>query len=414
MFNIIDSCRICGNKQLVEILDLGNQSLTGSFHLPSESVDKAPLVLVKCFHDDASKVCGLVQLKHTYDLNKMYGENYGYRSSLNASMIKHLRHAVEEILAFNLKLNENDLIIDIGSNDGTFLNQYPDTGAQLIGIDPTSKYFKQYYKSNIQIIENFFSAKKVSEYFPTKKAKIITSFSMFYDLENPQSFTDEIAKLLDEDGIWVLEQSYLPLMLKNNSFDTVCHEHLEYYSMKQIQWMFQKASLKIIDVKFNEVNGGSFRVYAAKANSSYLANKSKIEKIFAEEQAMQLDTLQPYADFNHRISKLKTELLDKIKSIRQSGQTIYGLGASTKGNVLLQYYNLDSSHIEAIGEVNADKFGKVTPGSLIPIEDEKLILKKKPGYLLVLPWHFKPFFEKNTTFNGVKLLFPLPVVEEIP
>lgn len=413
MFNVIDSCRICGNKQLVEILDLGNQSLTGSFHLPSESVDTAPLVLVKCFHDDASKVCGLVQLKHTYALKKMYGENYGYRSSLNASMIKHLSNAVEEILTFDLRLNQDDLIIDIGSNDGTFLNHYPATEAQLIGIDPTAKYFKKYYKPHIQIIEDFFSAQKVIEHFPTKKAKIITSFSMFYDLEEPQFFTDEIAKLLDEDGIWVLEQSYLPLMLKNNSFDTVCHEHLEYYSLKQIQWMFKKAGLKIIDVQFNDVNGGSFRVYAAKENSSHLTKEAHIQNILAEEAAMQLDTLQPYQDFCQRINQLKKELCHKIEAIQRSGQTIYGLGASTKGNVLLQYYDLDASHIQAIAEVNADKFGKVTPGSLIPIEDEKLILEKKPDYFLVLPWHFKAFFETNNAFKGIKLLFPLPFVEEI-
>jgi len=413
MFNIIDSCRICGNKQLVEVLDLGNQSLTGSFHLPTESVDQAPLVLVKCFDEDASKVCGLVQLKHTYSLNKMYGENYGYRSSLNGSMVKHLQAAVAEILNFDLELHADDLIIDIGSNDGTFLNSYPDTAATLIGVDPTAKYFKKYYQAHIQIVEDFFSAQKITEHFPNKKAKIITSFSMFYDLEHPQAFTNEIAKLLDENGVWVLEQSYLPLMLKNNSFDTVCHEHLEYYSLKQIQWMFKRAGLKVIDVEFNDVNGGSFRVYAAKENSTHQVNHTQIEKIFAEEEALQLETLQPYEDFYQRISQLKDELHHKIASIHQAGKTIYGLGASTKGNVLLQYYNLDTNHIKAIGEVNRDKFGKVTPGSLIPIEDETLILEKKPDYLLVLPWHFRTFFENNTAFNGVKLLFPLPLVEEI-
>lgn len=414
MINTIESCRVCGNKQLVEIIDLGNQSLTGVFHAPLETIDRAPLVLVKCFSNDSSACCGLVQLKHTYELSKMYGENYGYRSSLNSSMVEHLQKVVKDIIELNIPLNSNDLIIDIGSNDGTTLNSYPDsTIATLVGIDPTAKYFKKYYKNNIHIIDDFFSAKKVRDSFPEKKAKIITSFSMFYDLEAPQIFTNEVANLLDDEGIWVLEQSYLPLMLKNNSFDTICHEHLEYYSLSQIQWLFNKAGLKIIDVHFNLVNGGSFCVFAAKASSKYLINSHKIDKIIEEENKMQLSTMKPFNEFCDRVSQLKNELIEKLNIINKSGKTVYGLGASTKGNVLLQYYNLDSNQIIAIGEVNADKFGKVTPGSLIPIEDENIILEKKPDYLLVLPWHFKTFFENNTRFKNTKLIFPLPAVEVI-
>jgi len=412
MFNEINACRICKNKQLVKILDLGNQSLTGIFHSPLETIDKAPLVLVKCFDPDASKCCGLVQLKHTYDLSKMYGKNYGYRSSLNTSMVNHLHKTVNEILKLNLVLEENDLIIDIGSNDGTTLNSYPATKATLVGIDPTAKYFKKFYKENVQIIDDFFSAHKVKELFPEKKAKIITSFSMYYDLEDPQSFTNEIADLLDDEGIWVFEQSYPPSMLINNSFDTICHEHLEYYSLNQIQWMFKIAGLKIIDVYFNSVNGGSFCVYAAKEKSSYSINNKVIKEIIAEENNMQLTTLKPFTAFCNRIDRLKKELIDKLSFINQSGKTVYGLGASTKGNVLLQYYNLDSTQIKAIGEVNPDKFGKVTPGSLIPIENERSILEKNPDYLLILPWHFKNFFLHNSHFKNIKLIFPLPQVEE--
>lgn len=412
MFKKIEHCRICGNQQLIKILDLGNQSLTGIFHDPEEIIDKVPLVLVKCFNEDPSLCCGLVQLHHTYNLSTMYGERYGYRSSLNASMVRHLQQTVKSILEYNVLLEPDDLVIDIGSNDGTTLNSYPET-ATLLGVDPTAKYFKKYYKKHIHILDDFFSASKVRELFPQKKAKIITSFSMFYDLEDPQAFTNEVASLLDEEGIWVLEQSYLPLMLQNNSFDTVCHEHLEYYSLSQILWMFEKAHLKVIDVQFNTVNGGSFCVYATKKESRHAANTSVIDKILEQEKEMGLATLKPFKEFSHRVEQLKKQLLDKLKVINQSGKTVYGLGASTKGNVLLQYYDLDSSHIKAIGEVNSDKFGKVTPGSLIPIEDEQVILESKPDYLLVLPWHFKEFFQNNARFEHTKLIFPLPCVEEI-
>lgn len=413
MFSTIEKCRICGNRQLVEILNLGNQSLTGVFHAPSETIDKAPLVLVKCHTYDTLECCGLVQLKHTFELRKMYGENYGYRSGLNASMVGHLHNKVKSILEFDIPLTSNDLIIDIGSNDGTTLNSYANTAATLIGIDPTAKYFIKYYNKDIHVIDDFFCANKVRELFPEKKAKIITSFSMFYDLEDPQSFTNEVANLLDEEGIWVLEQSYLPLMLKNNSFDTICHEHLEYYSLEQIQWLFKKAGLKIIDVHFNSVNGGSFCVFAAKTSSKHPVKQKLIDKILEEENEMKMSTMEPFRDFCIRVEQLKKELIEKINIINKSGKTVYGLGASTKGNVLLQYYKLDSNQIKAIGEVNADKFGKVTPGSLIPIEDEKTILEKKPDYLLVLPWHFKTFFQNNAQFKDIPLIFPLPVVEEI-
>lgn len=413
MYNTIDQCRICGNKQLVEILNLGEQALTGIFHAPDETIDTAPLVLVKCHDEDASSCCGLVQLKHTYELSKMYGEHYGYRSSLNSSMVTHLQSTVKEILDFDLPLTATDLIIDIGSNDGTTLNSYPDTPATLVGIDPTAKYFKSYYKQHINIIDDFFSAQKVKNAFPGSKAKIITSFSMFYDLEDPQAFTNEVAQLLDDEGIWVLEQSYLPLMLKNNSFDTICHEHLEYYALSQIQWLFAKAGLKVIDVRFNLVNGGSFKVYAAKKESVHPVNHAVIDQIMADERDLQLATMKPYQAFCERIELLKQALLEKIEQINQAGKSVYGLGASTKGNVLLQYYNLDARKIKAIGEVNSDKFGKVTPGSLIPIEDEQDILAKNPDYLLVLPWHFKSFFEHNPRFSQTRLIFPLPEVEEL-
>lgn len=413
MYNTIDKCRICGNKQLIEILNLGDQALTGIFHAPHETIDTAPLVLVKCHDEDSTACCGLVQLKHTYELSKMYGEHYGYRSSLNSSMVTHLQGTVKELLEFDIPLESSDLIIDIGSNDGTTLNSYPDTVATLVGVDPTAKYFKSYYKQHINIIDDFFSAQKVRDTFPGKKAKIITSFSMFYDLEDPQAFTNEVAELLDDEGIWVLEQSYLPLMLKNNSFDTICHEHLEYYALNQIQWLFTKAGLKVIDLRFNLVNGGSFKVYAAKEASSHPVNHAVIKQIMADEQELQLSTIKPYQAFCERIELLKQELLEKIRQINQSGKSVYGLGASTKGNVLLQYYNLDAKQIKAIGEVNSDKFGKVTPGSLIPIEDEQLVLAKKPDYLLVLPWHFKSFFENNPRFEQTRLIFPLPAVEEI-
>lgn len=413
MIKTIQSCRICDNPNLVEILDLGDQALTGIFPEPNQSVDRAPLQLVKCYHEDATQCCGLVQLKHTYNLSAMYGDQYGYRSGLNRSMVEHLQQKVDSILKQKLSLSKNDLIIDIGSNDGTTLNHYPENLATLVGVDPTAKKFRDYYRDHVHVLPSFFSAELIREKFPGQKAKIITSFSMFYDLEDPQAFVNEVAQLLDNDGVWVLEQSYLPLMLERNSFDTICHEHLEYYALRQIQWLFDRAGLKILDVHLNDINGGSFSICAAKNDSQHSCHNAKIAELIQHEQDMGLQTLKPYQAFAARVNALKDQLIAKITDIHNAGKSIYGLGASTKGNVLLQYFGLTPTLLPKIGEVNQDKFGRQTPGTHIPIISEDDLLAQHPDYLLVLPWHFQPFFKENKRFKNTRLLFPLPVLEEI-
>lgn len=268
MFQEIKQCRICGNPHLAQILHLGNQFLTGTFPRdPTENITCGPLELVKCHGEHDASCCGLVQLRQSYDLHEMYGDNYGYRSGLNRSMVEHLGHTVEALQKL-VALNDGDLALDIGSNDGTLLSFYPQ-GLNLVGIDPTAGKFKEFYRSDIQVITDFFSASLFKHHFGAKKAKLITSVAMFYDLEQPLTFMEQIREVLAEDGSWHFEQSYLPSMLKSNAYDTICHEHLEYYALKQIKWMTDRAGLKIIDVGLNEVNGGSFAVTVAKATAPY-------------------------------------------------------------------------------------------------------------------------------------------------
>jgi NDP-4-keto-2,6-dideoxyhexose 3-C-methyltransferase len=407
MYSKIEECRICGNRELVQVLDLGVQTLTGVFPASrTQNVTAGPLRLVKCFGADT---CGLLQLEHTYDLAEMYGLNYGYRSGLNASMVRHLQSKVQSILGL-IKLEKNALVLDIGSNDSTTLQAYPNTEVTLVGIDPTGVKFKNYYPPHIQLIPDFFTAAKVKERFGSKRASVITSFSMFYDLEAPLAFMRDIADVLDENGVWVFEQSYMPTMLERNSYDTVCHEHLEYYTLKQIAWMAQRTGLKIIDVELNDVNGGSFSVVAAKEGSKLTAT-GRVSAMHANEQELGLDTLKPYQEFAERVSRCRQDLLAFIEDARKSGRTVCALGASTKGNVLLQYCGITESQIAKVGEVNAEKFGCFTPGTLLPIVPEDQLLAEKPDYLVILPWHFRAFFESNPKFAGRQLVWPLPSVE---
>ena len=407
MIKKIESCRICNNTSLEMVLDLGVQVLTGVF--PSrldENITRGPLQLVKCVGDD--EVCGLLQLAHSYDLDEMYGDNYGYRSGLNDSMVKHLRDKVARILS-QVSLNDGDLVIDIGSNDSTTLQAYPNPELSLVGIDPTGVKFQEYYPEHIKLIPNFFSSDLVKTQYPGKKAKVITSFSMFYDLEEPMTFMKEVHEVLADDGIWVFEQSYMPTMLEMNSYDTVCHEHLEYYALAQIKWMASRVGFNIIDVEFNDVNGGSFSVTVKKTNELN-GNKHAqlVDDILARENDLMLNSLGPYLGFAERVKILKDDLIAFVAELNKKNKKIYVLGASTKGNVLLQYCEFTENDIAYVGEVNPEKYGKFTPGSKIPIIPEKELVGMNPDYLLVLPWHFKKFFMSSNKYGESKLVFPLP------
>lgn len=407
MYSRTNKCRICGNSNLVGVLDLGTQMLTGIFpKTKGSNVTSGPLRLVKCTGRDT---CGLLQLEHSYDLHEMYGENYGYRSALNVSMVTHLQGKVRRILE-RVTPKEGDLIVDIGSNDSTTLQAYPFRGSILLGIDPTGIKFAKHYPTHIHLIPDFFSARALWERFPGKKARIVTSFSMFYDLEDPIGFMREVHQVLADDGIWVFEQSYMPTMLETNSYDTVCHEHLEYYGLAQIKWMADRVGFRILDVELNDVNGGSFSVVVRKAgNDTKLP--AAVQEMLDDEEKLGLDTLEPYLAFGRRAAAAKVELLEFLRGARAQGKTVAALGASTKGNVILQYCGLTENDIGAIGEVNSDKFGCYTPGTWIPIISEQELLDRRPDYLLVLPWHFRKFFEGNARFSSHRLLVPLPRLE---
>ena len=283
MYTEIKKCRICGNRQLDPVLDLGHQYLTGVFPKAKEhlkSLTNGPVELVKCHNEGSENTCGLLQLRQSYAPSEMYGSNYGYRSSLNRSMVNHLHRKVRYVTS-HVPLQKGDYVIDIGSNDATLLKAYPEIGVNLDGIDPTGEKFRKYYPDHIRLIPDFFSAKACKNAIGDRKARVITSISMFYDLEDPMDFVQQVRQILADDGVWVFEQSYMPAMLDNVSYDTICHEHLEYYALTQIKWMTDRIGLKILDVEFNDVNGGSFSIMAAKTNAPYAANDGLIKKILA-------------------------------------------------------------------------------------------------------------------------------------
>lgn len=407
MYNEIKKCRICKNTHLITVLSLGEQYLTGVFPKSlKEKISKGPLDVVWC------PKCGLLQMKQSYSLSEMYGDNYGYRSGLNASMVNHLKQKMRTLETL-VKPKAIDLMIDIGSNDATLL-KVCNGKYKKVGIDPTGKKFKKYYTKDMTLISDFFSAAVFKKSFPNKKAKIITSIAMFYDLENPKEFVKDIEKCLTNDGVWHFEQSYMPSMLRTNAYDSVCHEHLEFYSFKVVKNLLESCGLRIIDVQTNAINGGSFAVTACKKRARYVSNKPLINWLLKQENDMGLDTSKPYRDFEEKVYRHRKNLKHLIKALVVDGKKIIGYGASTKGNVLLQFCGLNEKHVPFIAEVNEEKFGAFTPGTKIPIISEKMAKAKNPDYLFVLPWHFKhSILERERDFmaKGGKLIFPLPEIE---
>jgi hypothetical protein len=343
----------------------------------------------------------------------MYGLNYGYRSGLNQSMVNHLTEKVKylERLA---TLKSGDVVLDIGSNDATTLKAYSTPGITLIGIDPTGRKFSEFYTDNIKLIPDFFTAAAYRA-IESRPARIVTSIAMFYDLDAPVEFAKQIESILADDGVWHFEQSYMPSMLRMNSYDTICHEHLEYYSLGVVKNILEKAGLKIVDVVMNAINGGSFAVTAAKVgNRSIVQNLAVIDWLLEQEHRMGLNTPRPYRDFEERVFRHRDDLTRLIRALNADGKKILGYGASTKGNVVLQFCGLTNKDIPAIAEVNAEKFGHVTPGTHIPIISEQEARAMKPDYFFVLPWHFKDGIlrrEKEYLTNGGKMIFPFPEIE---
>jgi hypothetical protein len=407
MYSEIKNCRICHNTNLINVLSLGEQSLTGVFPKhTSDCVSSGPLDLVWC-----SK-CGLLQLKQSYNLDEMYGNNYGYRSGLNATMVHHLTNKIK-MLENLAKLSENDLVLDIGSNDATSLKAYAHK-CKKVGIDPTGTKFKEFYSDDIDLIPDFFSANIFTKKYPHKKVKIVTSIAMFYDLDDPRAFVQDIESILADDGIWHFEQSYMPSMLRSNAYDTVCHEHIEFYSFRVIKNLLESCGLRVIDVQMNAINGGSFAVTACKKNAPFRSNNPVIEWMLRQEGDMGLDTPRPYRNFEEKVFLHRKNLLNLVEALISDGKKIFGYGASTKGNVLLQFCGLTGKQIPYIADVNPDKFGCFTPGTHIPIISEKEARAMKPDYFLVFPWHFKySILEREHEFieNGGKFIFPLPEIE---
>jgi hypothetical protein len=404
-----ETCRVCGSVNLTQILSLGNQYVTNFVDEPNSEYPKGPLELVLCNVEDGG--CGLLQLKHTVDRDVMY-RKYWYNSGTSPTMVKALANitaSAEKMIA----LKSNDIVVDIGANDGTLLRQYKTSNLITVGFEP-SNLWSLATKGNTKIINDYFNHTSFKKEFGNKKAKVITSIAMFYDLENPNSFVVDISKCLDKDGLWIIQMNYLGLMLENNTFDNISHEHLEYYSFLSLNNLLKKHNMEAIDVELNDVNGGSFRIYIKHKESKLKGSegsRERLEKIVKSEIKMGLNDKKAYMKFEKNIKDAKTKLLNFLFEEKKKGKKIFIYGASTRGLVVLQYAGIDNKLIAAATDKNPEKWGKYIVGTGIPIVSIDQYRKEKPDYLFVLPYHFIEEIkeqEKEFLNNGGKMILAIP------
>jgi len=394
-------CRLCKSTEISGILNLGDVPITSYFpKLEEMDPPSAPLHMVIC------SGCGLIQLQHSVNQDFLFGNVYGYRTGLNTEMVLHVQDLAHQLKAVS-GIEAGASVLDIGSNDGTFLNVLIGNRFNLVGIDPNADDMREYYDNEIEIVSNFFSGNNFD-----KKFDLITSIAMFYDVEDPVSFAKNIESSLAENGIWFFEQSYALTMFENFSFDTICHEHLMYYTVDVLNKILDLANLKIDDIQLSSANGGSVGIFASKKSSNRLV-KVNVDD-FIQKESARLPNL--IANFQLNVRLIKKQVVDFVIGEAASGKSFWCIGASTKGNTILSYFQLNDQVISGIADKNPLKIGRVTPGTRIPIFPKEALVEANPDYAIVLPWHFKKSISENESDylrNGGKLIFPLPIFQVV-
>lgn len=415
------TCRVCGSTDLVPVMNLGDQCVAGAFAKPGgEPLEEKryPLQLVRCSRAADGDGCGLLQLAHTVSGDVLYS-SYWYRSGINRTMTENLHEIAAQAVDLVGGLESGDLVVDIGCNDGTLLDGYArfSDDVRYLGIDP-SDVTRYAVAKGYDVVNDFFSHEALCGRYPDQKAKIITSIAMFYDLESPGRFVDDIAASLAEDGVWISEFSYMPTMLEMNSFDTICHEHLEYYSLAVIERLFERSGMAVLRVELNDVNGGSIRLFAGHKGGRELQPEhlQRLERMREHEAEIGIDTPAPYEQFVRNSEKVRDDLIALLRDLKAQGKTIHVYGASTKGNTTLQFAGIDNTLIDCAADRNPDKWGSQTIGTHIPIVSEEESRAKKPDYYLVLPWHFlDEMIAREAEFfaRGGQFIIPMPEVRLI-
>ena len=408
MWTAVDSCRVCGSSNFEEAFSLGIQVVKDFIDSPNDGSKKGPLELVLC------KNCGFLQLRHTFSKEYLY-THYWYRSGTSPTMVFELADIVKKACSI-VNLEHDDFVIDVGANDGTLLRQYENKNLTKVGFEP-SNLWKYGVSPGTTIINDYFNSRSFTEKFPGRKAKIITSIAMFYDLDDPNSFVKDIKSVLHPEGIWIVQMNYLGLMIKNLGYDNICHEHVGYYSLVTMQYLLSRHEMEVFDIEINNVNGGSFRLYIKHSNDkNKKVNKEALNKILVAEKSMAISKVSTYLEFSKRISRQKEELNALLDELLKKKKKVMIYGASTRGLVILEYCGIDNKIIQYATDKNSDKWGKYLSGTGIRIISLEEYRKLNPDYLLVLPYQYANEIatqEREMLERGGGFIIPLPTPKEL-
>jgi C-methyltransferase C-terminal domain/Putative zinc binding domain/Methyltransferase domain len=415
-FKTIERCKICGSSALTDVIHIPPQYLSPTFTRDNATEGelaklRVPLTMTLCDRARNAQGCGLLQLREEVDPDLLY-RRYFYRSATSETMRTDLKAVIADICG-RVALRAGDIVVDIGANDGTTLAFYP-SHLRRVGFEPAQNIDWSGVDKGITIINDYFSAAPFHQHFGDAKAKAIGCNAMFYDLSNPNSFTCDVKAILASGGIWCIQLSYLPLMLTNMNFYDICHEHLSYYSLEALQALMARNGLMVIDASTNGVNGGSLRAFVTHDDNRGAitdAGKRNLADLAAREAELKVQGAQTYRDYFAKIQELSRLVTQYMQRERANNGQVFGLGASTKGNVLLQLFGITKEMMPYISERNPEKVGLRTLGTDFELISEERARSLHPSSMLVLPWYFKTEIvkrEQDYLDQGGKLLFPMP------
>lgn len=398
----ITECRVCFSKNLKDVIDLGVQPW-GNDMVSKENVgNEKKYPLVCCFCDD----CSTLQVRYTVPKEIMYAD-HTYLSGSNESMKRHFNKIADNV-STSFNFNPGSLAVDIGSNDGTLLQSYKDNNFKVLGVEASSEISKVANNNGIPTLANYFD-KSIANKIRSKegKAKVISAANVFYHVEDLHSVVEGVKLLLDDDGVFVVQASYLPNLINNKAFDIMYHEHLLYYRLENLKTLLAMHDLEIFNFTFEDVHGGSIIVYAGHKQSRLI--EDKVDKQINKERELGYHQIDLYQKFNQDIKELSINIKKFVVDLKESGKSIAAYGAPVKGTVMLNYCDIDSSIIDFAAEVNEMKMGKYIPGTGIEIKDESLC--SEPDYYFLLSWNFEEFFLEKNKKSGISRKFIVPIPE---
>jgi NDP-4-keto-2,6-dideoxyhexose 3-C-methyltransferase len=412
----VDRCRVCGNTRLYPVLDLGAMALTGRFFGHDEARPPSwPVTLLRCDNIHVPDACGTAQLLHDYDQTQFFGPFYGYRSGITETMRTHLKAKADELAALT-RLGAGDVVIDIGSNDGTLLAAYDVPGIDRIGVDPSAEPFRDAYPPGAELVVDFFPSPRLGRPMRGRKARVVTSIAMFYDVPDPVGFARAVRDLLAPDGVWEVEVAYFPRIVEILGYDTIVHEHATFYALANLQWIGRQVGLEVFHAEESTINGASLRVLFRHAAEGRYAETRSFRDVLAFEEASAWRTRDPVDQFALRVFAHRDAVQRFFAQCRARRLKVLGYGASTKGNAVLQFCGVGRADMPFILERYPKKYGLLTPGTEIPIIPEEAGRAMRPDVLAVLPWQFRDEIvrrERAWIEAGGALFFAVPELEVV-